>query len=211
MLNKKCTHTFTEAKQAILSKVRYHCWILGLALNSPKGGFELLKLKPNFPFCIVVSGAQSMESAAQAMKLGAFWVYDKHVFSGDPNAFIAKTCGLAALSFMLNGCNSKCQNMFTLLIDEFVATPEEWSRKYNRHQQTLRTICEETAGLNLKQFLYLFHSLNAVLILDCLGRSAAGDSNFHKSFMARWEYYCHCARYVLSQMTSKIAPLYLEK
>jgi hypothetical protein len=211
MLNKKSVHTFNQAKQAILSKVHFHCWILDLTLDRPNDGLELLELKPNFPYCIVVSGAQSMDSASQAMTRGAFWAYDKRNITSDPNIFIFKTCRLMALSFLLKARHSKWHDMFTLLLDEFVQTPEQWSEKIHRHQQTIRTVCEEMTGLNAKQFLCLFHALYGALSVDCLIDPIDGHDDIHKSFISNWDFHTDCAQYVISHLSAIYTPMYLDK
>lgn len=211
MLNKKFVHTFDQAKQAILSKVHYHCWILDLTLKKPNDGLELLELKPQFPFCVVLSGAQSMDDASEARNCGAFWSSDKRRVMQNPNIFISRTCSLMALSFILKACRSKWHETFTLLLKEFISTPEHWSERCNRHQQTLRTICEEMTKLNVKQFLCFFHTLNGALTAGCLINPIDVNDYIHQSFIMRWDFYCHCAQYVLSHVSPVYAPLYLEK
>jgi hypothetical protein len=165
----KSVQNIEGAKQAIFSKTLYHCWILDLTLDRNNDGLELLKLKPNFPFCIVVSGAQSMDDANAAKDAGAYSVHDKnHIFRFSANTLLHEVCGLSVLSFLLKGKKPTNFELYKILLREFVKTPEDWIGKFPITDLTLRRNCLENSFVSPNQFLNLFHALNFILLSDCL-------------------------------------------
>ena len=167
VLNVKPVHTPEMAKAALSGNLIYHSWILDLTLQKHNDGIELLKIKPNFPFCVVVSGAQSMDDATAAIKAGVYSAHDKkNIFTTNPHPFIAEVCALSTASFLLKGRRPTRLDMYQLLLRGFIQTPEEWSALYCLNERTLRNICEEDSNLSPKQFLNLYNTLNSILVSD---------------------------------------------
>ncbi len=211
VLNKKAVHTFDTAKGSIQSKTPYHFWILDLSLERHNDGIDLLKLKQGFPFCIVISGAQSMGAATAAIKCGAYGAYDKNeIFRANPHHFIRETCALSTLSFLLDSRILEKFDMFDLLIKNCIQTPEEWSLNYCRNERTIRDICMENSGLTAKQFLCFFHALNAVIVSDCIIREMNGYDKILEVLIKNEDFYEHCSEYVLSRLENVYGPRYLE-
>jgi hypothetical protein len=205
----KSVQNIEGAKQAIFSKTLYHCWILDLTLDRHNDGLELLKLRPNFPFCIVVSGARSMDDANVAKDAGAFSVHDKgHIFRFASNILIYEVCGLSVLSFLLKGKNPTNFEMYRMLIREFVKTPEEWVSKFPITDLTLRRICLENSFITPKQFLNLFHALNFALLSECLSNTTDDFQEISERVTRSHDFYIKCSEYVLSRLDSVYAPLY---
>jgi len=155
VLNVKPVHTPEMAKAACPEIWSIIPWILDLTLQKHNDGIELLKIKPNFPFCVVVSGAQSMDDATAAIKAGVYSAHDKkNIFTTNPHPFIAEVCALSTASFLLKGrrpTRLTCINFCCAVLFR----PREWSALYCLNERTLRNICEEDSNLSPKQFLNL--------------------------------------------------------
>jgi hypothetical protein len=209
VLNRKSVQNIPDAKQAISGRIPYHCWMLDLTLERHNDGLELLKYKQNFPFCIVVSGARSMEDANLAKNAGAFSVHDKiKLFQFSIKNLIHEACGLSALSFLLRAKKPINFDLFKILVQEFIQTPEEWKRKFPITDITFRRICHENSLISPKQFLNLFHALNFVLLSDCLTNTAANYREISDNFFSRSDFYVKCSEYVIAHFDSIYASLY---
>jgi hypothetical protein len=205
-------HSFTCARSAIESKTPYHLWILDLTLDRPNDGLELLKLKPGFPFSVVVSGAQSMSAATEALKAGVYSAYDKNeIFWSNPHKFLKEACALAALSFILNLTTLDRFEMFDLLINRRIHTPEEWSLHFCRNERTIRDTCADFSGLTAKQFLSFFHALNAAILSECLLESFSGYNALVEELLLNENFYEECGGYVLAHMDIIYGPRYLQR
>jgi hypothetical protein len=210
VLNVKPVHTPEMAKAALSGNLIYHSWILDLTLQKHNDGIELLKIKPNFPFCVVVSGAQSMDDATAAIKAGVYSAHDKkNIFTTNPHPFIAEVCALSTVSFLLKGKRPARLDMYHLLLRGFVQTPEEWSAQYCLNERTLRNICEGDSTLSPKQFLSLYHTLNSILVSDCLVRSMDGHEKTRETLINRFDFYDQCADYVVRNSGTIYGPLFL--
>ncbi len=197
VFNKKIADSFTKALNIVVSKEPYHCWILDLSLNRHNDGLELLKKKPEFPYCVVASGSISLYDATVAMREGAFGAYDKNtIVVSNTHEFIREVCSLATLSFLLHARKPERFDMFTLLIRNFIRSPEEWSRFFCRNERSVRNICEEYSGLTARQFLFLFHALNAIVFSDCLVKGMAGYTEAAAELDGRRAFHENCAGYV---------------
>jgi hypothetical protein len=208
--NKTAT-TFDAAKSAVSSKIRYHCWILDLTLEKHNDALELLKIKQNFPYCIVLSGAQSLSDATMAFREGAYGAYDKNaIFISNPHEFIKETCSLSVLSFLLNARKPDRMDMFFLLMKKHSETSEEWSRFFGLNERSIRDICEENSGLTAKQFLCFYHALKAIVLSDCLIEGLKGYDEALADLNGKKEFYEQCAEYVLHNFDTIYVPLFVK-
>ena len=210
LFNKKEVNTFDGAKKAIFGSLSFHCWVLDLTLEDHNDGLELCKLKPNFPYCIVVSGAESMSDATEALKNGAYGVHDKKVvfFSG-PHQFIEEVCSLAVLSFMLKARKPKKFEIFQLLVRGFIDTPEKWSYSCWINARTFRRLCEEESSLTARQFLALFHALKAATVSDCLLEGMIGFEELRDKIIQHVDFYEKSGEYVLNHLETVFGPRFL--
>jgi CheY-like chemotaxis protein len=212
VFNKKSVHTVDEAKRAISGSSPVHCWIVDLTLEQHNDGLELIKLKPNFPYRVVVSGAQSMSDATEALKAGAYSVYDKkNIFLSDPHKFIEETCALSILSFIFKARRPMKFELFQVLIQGFITTSESWSNSCWINERTFRRLCEEESFLTVKQFLSLYHALNAIVLSDCLLPGMPGFEGIREKIIQRIDYYGQCAHYVVDHLDSVFGPRYLKQ
>jgi hypothetical protein len=99
--------------------------------------------------------------------------------------------------------------MYQLLLRGFIQTPEEWSALYCLNERTLRNICEEDSNLSPKQFLNLYHTLNSILVSDCLVQSMDGHEKTRETLLNRFEFYDQCADYVVRNSETIYGPLFL--
>jgi len=191
--------TFEKAEAAVLSKHLHHCWILDLTLNRHNDGLDLLRKKPLFPYCVVASGSISLYDATIAMREGAFGAYDKNaIMVSNTHDFIKEVCALATLSLLLDARKPERFDMFTLLLNRFIRTQEEWSREYCLNERSVRNICEENSGLTARQFLYLYHTLNRILLDDCfVGYRSYTSENVPFSKETE-DFFYSCAEYVVT-------------
>jgi len=209
--NKKAT-TVDSAKSAIFSKVPYHCWILDLTLEQYNDALELLKMKRNFPFAVVISGTQSLFDATIAIREGAYGAYDKvMLFTGNPHPFVEETCALAVLSFLLNAKKPERLDMFSLLLKKHIQTPEEWSEAYSLNERSIRDICEENSGLTSKQFLFFFHTLYSVIVSDCIIEAMAGATESLSRVENKKAFYERCAEFVIDHIDTVYGPKFLRQ
>lgn len=203
-------HTLEMAKTALAGKMTFHSWILDLTLQNHNDGMEILKIKPNFPFCIVVSGAQSMDDATAAIKAGVYSAHDKkNIFTKNPHPFIAEVCALSAASFLFRARIPSRFDMYQLLLRSFIQGTDIWSSHYCLNERTLRYICEEDSNLSPKQFLYLYNVLNYILVTDCLVQSMDGYAATREVLCSRLEFCNQCAEYVLRNLETVYEPLFL--
>jgi hypothetical protein len=211
VLNKKEVHTLNAARKAISGSVPFHCWILDLTLERHNDGLELIRDKPNYPYCIVVSGAESMGDATEALRLGAYSVYDKKaIFISDPHKFLEEMCSLLVLSFLLKARKPKNFEIFQVLVRGFIPTSESWSYGCWLNQRTFRRLCTEDSFLTPKQFLSLFHALKALVLSDCLLEPMSGFTEALKKILDHRDFYIQCGDFVLHYLDSVFKPLYLE-
>lgn len=191
--------TFEKAEGMVSSKIPHHCWILDLTLKRHNDGLELLRKNPFFPYCVVASSSVSLYDATIAMREGAYGVYDKNAVAVSHTAdFIKEVCALATLSFLLHARKPDRFDMFTLLLNRFIRTQEEWSLAYCLNERSIRNICEENSGLTARQFLRLYHTINRILQADCL-RMDNGNSDICKACSAEnMGFYRVCAEYVIT-------------
>jgi hypothetical protein len=212
IMKKRMVHSFDCARSAIAGKTPYHLWILDITLDRPNDGLELLKLKPGFPFSVVVSGAQSMSAATDALKAGVYSAYDKNeIFWSNPHKFVREACALAALSFMLNLTILDRFAMFDLLINKRIHTPEEWSLHFCRNERTIRDTCADFSGLTAKQFLSFFHALNAAILSECLLVRFSGYDEIMEDLILHEHFYEECGAYVLAHLDIIYGPRYLQR
>jgi hypothetical protein len=212
IFHNKTANTFETAKNAIFSKVRYHCWILDLTLEHHNDALELLKIKQKFPFCIVISGARSLFDATMAIREGAYGAYDKvTLFTGNPHEFIKEMCALAVLSFLLNAKKPERLDIFFLLLKKHIQTPEEWSLAYCLNERSVRDICEENSGLTTKQFLPFYHALNAIIFSDCIIDGMAGSGEAVAQLKSKKAFYEQCAEFVIYHMDTIFGPRFLQQ
>jgi hypothetical protein len=208
---KKIVTTFEAAKSAISSKIRYHFWILDLTLEKHNDALELLKIKQNFPYCIVISGAQSLSDATMAIREGAYGAYDKNaIFISNPHEFIKEACSLSVMSFLLNARKSERMDMFFLLLKKHIETAEEWSRVFSLNERSMRDKCEENTGLTSKQFLCFYHALKAIVLSDCLIEGMNGYDGVVADLNNKKEFYEQCAEYVLHNFDTIYGPLFVK-
>lgn len=201
IFHKKWVTTYDSARQAILGKVPYHCWLLDLTIDKHNDGLQLLQLKKNFPYRIVISGARAMTDATEALKNGAHGAYDKFtVFTMNPNVFISEVCALSTLSFLLKTRNPARFEIYKILLSEFIRTPQEWIIRSYTNECTLRKIMEDNSSLSPKQFLCMFNALYSVLMSDCLMDSFSDFVKIRDSLLLRSDYYIACAEFVVSHM-----------
>jgi hypothetical protein len=198
ILRNKIVNSVESAKTAIFSKVRYHCWILDLTLERHNDALELLKIRRNFPFCIVLSGSRSLSDATMAIREGAYGAYDKMLlFTGNPHVFIEEICSLAVLSFLFNAKIPDRSDLFFLLLKNHIETPEDWSLAYCLNERSIRDVCEENSGLTAKQFLPFFHVLKAVILSDCVIDGMKGAEEAYNKLELKKSFYEQCAEFVL--------------
>jgi AraC-like DNA-binding protein len=211
LFNVKPVNSPEAAKAALSGNITFHAWILDLSLKKHNDGMELLKLRPNFPFCVVLSGAQSMDDATAAIKAGVFSAHDKKsIFAFDPHPFISEVCALSAASFLLKARKPPRFDLYQLLLREFIPTPDDWSTRYCMNERTLRNICEEDSHLTPKQFLSFFHALNSLLISDCIVDSMKGSAAVRQALVDQRGFYDQCLDYVLRNIDPVYGPLFLE-
>lgn len=211
VFNKKEVHTLDAAKRAISGSMHFHGWVLDLTLERHNDGLELLRFKPNFPYCVVVSGAESMSDATEALKLGAYSVYDKkNIFFSDPHKFIEEVCSLSILSFLLKARKPKKFEIFQVLVRGFILTPESWSYSCWLNGRTFRRLCEEDSFVTPKQFLALFHALKAIIVSDCLLESMSGYSDAYQKLDHNREFFNQCGEFVLHHLDAIFGPRFLK-
>jgi hypothetical protein len=212
IFNNKAVNTINNARNAICSKVQYHCWILDLTLEKHNDGLELLKSKPKFPYCIVLSGSRSLSDATLSIRHGAYGAYDKNaIFTSNPHDFIKEICSLATLSFLLNAKRPERFDMFMLLVKNDIRSSDEWSNIYCVNERTVRDICEENSGLTAKQFLLFYHALNAAILSDCLIEGMAGYNYNYSVLVDKKNFYDECAEFVIHNFDTVYCQRYLEK
>ena len=207
VLTRTTADTFKKAESAVRSKPSYHCWILDLTIERHNDGLDLLRTKPSFPYCVVVSNSSSLYDATVAIRGGAFGAYDKNAaIVSNAGEFIKEICALSTLSFLLHARKPERFDMFTLLIDRCIRSQEEWGRAYYRNERSVRNICEEYSGLTARQFLYLFHTLNATLRSDCLIEGMAGYEKSAADLNENERFYKECSKYVVSRFDRVFGP-----
>ena len=146
------------------------------------------------------------------MREGAFSAYDKKsIFTSNPHEFIKETCSLAVLSFLLNARKPERLDMYFLLLKKHIESPEEWSLKYSLNERSVRDICEEDSGLTARQFLLLFHVLNAIVFSDCLIEGMEGYNAAHTELENKKAFYRQCAEYVLRYFEAIYGPRFLNR
>ena len=210
LFTKKPVNSIESAFRALRGSIPYHCWILDLTLHTHNDGLELFKKRPQFPYCVVLSGAQSMDDATEAIRGGCYGTFDKiGVITKNSHKFIYEVCSLATLSFLLKTKRTSRFDMFEVLIRNFIRTPEEWSRLYCLNEYSIRETCIENAELTAKQFLYAFHALRSIALLDCYSAPLDGNNSLFNTFIFHRDFILQCAEYFLSHIESVYGPIYL--
>ena len=105
----------------------WHCWILDVALGEHENGLELLRIRPDFKFTIVLSGLQSMTISADAMKLGATTVLDKNPDNFD--ALYNQACLNAALAYLFTTVPDQYFSIFSHLASSVMTDIVQWTEK----------------------------------------------------------------------------------
>jgi hypothetical protein len=211
LFHNKIVSSIESAKTAIFSKVRYHFWILDLTLEHHNDALELLKIRQNFPYCIVISGARSLFDATMAIREGAYGAYDKvTLFTGNPHGFIQETCALAILSFLMNAKKPERLDMFFLLLKNHIQSTEEWAAAYNLNERSIRDITEENSGLTSRQFLPFFHALYAIIMSDCIIEGMPGASEAFSRLENKKAFYEQCAEFVIYHMDTVFKPKFFQ-
>jgi len=207
----KTAFTLEEADRMLQGPKPFHCLILDLSLESHNDGLKLLVHKPYYYYCVALSGAQSMEDAAEAMKEGCHGVYDKRtVFTKNPHKFIIETCTLATLAFLLKGKKPSRPDMFDLLTQRFITSPNEWSEWYCLNSYSVRETCVMDSGLTAKQFLNIFHALRSILIFDCYVKPLNGINSHYEKCMQYAQCIEQCAEFVADNINAVYGPVYLK-
>jgi hypothetical protein len=204
--------SFEVARSAIRGSISYHCWILDLSLEQHNDGLDLLKLKPHFPWCVVLSGAHSMDDATQAIRAGCYGVFDKSsMFLRNFNKFIVEVCSLSTLSFILNAKRPSRFDLFKVLLVNDVQSPKVWSELYCLNEYDVRKTCMENSGLTAKQFLCLYHALKSILLSDCLLAQIDKSDTVYAAINQDLEFKTNCLEFVLSHIDSIYSPIYLQQ
>jgi hypothetical protein len=211
LFTKKTAKKVETALRAINGPVPYHCWILDLSLEKHNDGLDLFKVKPHFPYCIALSGSQSLEDATNAMRAGCYGAFNKnHIVSQNAQKFIFEVCSLSTLSFLLKTKKPSRYGMFNLLMQYFIRSPQQWSELHCLNEYSLRETCMENSGLTAKQFLYGYHALRIILLLDCHIPSFDGNNFIFEEIFSNHDFIQYCADYVLSHIDSVFGPIYLK-
>lgn len=162
IINLVTANSALEAQKIISSKnFKWHTWIFDIAMEEERSGLNLLKNNPGFPFVIMLSGMHSMSIATEAMESGALKVFDKDPTKLD---FLLETlCKVSALGFLINGQNTKYLNTYTLLLENSIATPDEWAERAFITIRQLERVChlhnELTPRYQIPLYYVLFHLL----------------------------------------------------
>jgi hypothetical protein len=210
IISAKSVHSFNDAKSAILSKRRYHIWLLDLTLERHNDGIELFYMKNNFPYSIVLTGCCSATDTSQAMKAGAYVCYDKeNLFTKMINTFVNSVSNLSALSFALRASRPSGWNGFSLLLENFIQTPEEWAEHYFMTSRSIWNFCKMNSGITPNQFLYLFHALRFVLLSDCLVKNVPAYETLKETMAKSLDFYLECINFVLKNSEKVYAPVFL--
>jgi hypothetical protein len=210
LMHVKGVHSFDDAKNSLSSSRRYHSWVLDLSLERHNDGLDLLRMKNNFSYCVVLTGCNSVGDATEALKAGAYCCYDKiDLFPKKLNFAINSICGLSALSFSLKATRPSDINVFLLLLENFIRTPEEWAEKYFRTFRSIWNFCKINSELTPKQFLCLFHAIYFILLLDCLKKDFPGYEAFNNILEKRSDFYLQCVEFVLDNNDKIYTPLFL--
>jgi hypothetical protein len=200
------------ARSVIRGSISYHCWILDLSLKQHNDGLDLLKLKPQFPWCVVLSGAHSMDDATEAIRAGCYGVFDKSsMFLRNFNKFIVEVCSLSTLSFILKAKRPSRFDMFRILLTENILTPKDWSDSYCLNEYDVRKTCVENSGLTAKQFLCFYHALRSILLSDCLLTIVDKSNTVYAEINQDLDFKINCLEFVLSHIDSLYARIYLKK
>jgi hypothetical protein len=210
LMRVKGVHSFDEAKSSLYSSRRYHSWLLDLSLKRHNDDLDLLHMKNNFPYCVVLTGCRSVGDATEALKAGAYCCYDKiDLFPKTLNFAINSICGLSALSFSLKATLPADIRGFLFLLENFIQTPEEWAEKYFKTFRSIWNFCKINSELTPKQFLCLFHALQFVLLSDCLVRDLPAYKILSGILAKRLNFYLECVDFVLKNSEKVYAHLFL--
>jgi ActR/RegA family two-component response regulator len=152
--------TFDSAKKAAAGGM-WHCWVLDIDLGNGRTGMDIMAADKNFPFVIILSGLQSMSTAAEAVRRGALQVFDK-----DPAAFdqlYAETCKAAALGYVLGGKHTQYLPVYRLLCGAVIASVDEWADKACLSLRQLHRICDIHPVKNPRSTLDLYYAFYLLL------------------------------------------------
>ncbi len=210
LISAKSVHSFDEAKSAISSSRHHHIWLLDLTLDKHNDGIELLYMKNNFPYCIVLTGSCSVADATLSMQAGAYGCYDKtNLFTKTINIFLQNVSDLAALSFSLKATRPSDWKGFSLLLNNFIQTPEEWTNYYFKTFRSVWNFCKMNSGFTPKQFLCIFHAIRFVLLSDCIFKDLPDYDAMTEALANRLDFYLESIDYVLKNSEKIYTSLFL--
>ncbi|MBD3321220.1 MAG: response regulator [Chitinivibrionales bacterium] len=162
LINLHTASSFDQANAIIHSATEpWHCWLLDVDLGNGQNSLDIIKANPDFPFILVLSGLQLMNTASEAMKCGALNVFDKspEIAPG----LINEVCGIAALGYILGGKKTQYLNTYMLLHKEVISSLEEWAQKACVTDRQLRRICALHPFANPSTIRPLYYSLLYIL------------------------------------------------
>ena len=142
---------------------QWHCWIIDMNLgNRLNEGLDIIEQNKSFPFSIIFSGIGSMETAAQAMELGAAEIIDK---THDAiNKLILKTCRLMPISMLCKGRLQKNRSVFFLLKENIIKDCHEWAYAANLSLRQLQNICTLYTGMSPSYVLPMYYGMQQLLV-----------------------------------------------
>jgi len=192
------SRNFAQLKQKAATQKLFHCWICDIDLGSAQSGLDILT-RSYSPFTLMVSGLQTMEIAAQAMKKGAVAVFDKSPASID--RLYDEVCALMPISFLFKGRAKDNLALFLLLKDHQIQTIHQWAELAGVSERQLNNLCRSVVGISPKKIIPFYH---------CLYTTLMEDSGVEHSYRYRWyhskgAYLKSCYEYVLERFSSHYA------
>ena len=195
LLNVATARSFSEAEKVIRTgSENWHCWIVDVNLGG-HNGFELMRLRPNFPFVYFVTGIKSPSLGADAMKLGAMDVFEKGTDSLD--FILGEVCRTAALGFVLGGKPTKDLNAFKVLYNDGIMTPTQWTARACIGLRQVHRICNPYPHKTPQYLISLFRALSYVMRhTDGMEFSDSKDAGWRPN-PAFFPQYAACMKHVL--------------
>ena len=187
-----CSDTYNEALSLTLNRdITWHCWILDIDLGENRSGLEIMKCSPQFPFVIVLSGLQSMNTAAEAVRQGALTVFDKTPDTLEK--LYDATCRIAALGYLLGGKPTQYLPVYRLLTGNIITSIEEWAEKADLSLRQLHRITRmhqvDTPKASLSLYYGLYYQLFKGYSRDS-GKTPPGADSSHELFFSSCLTYC---------------------